>query len=91
MSCAHEQFDAKVEVDRIEDAGRFMAGIKITCLQCGLPFQFRGLEPGLHMDGARVSVDGIEARIAIVPQGAEPNPLQAMLFNIAVHKLGFDA
>lgn len=82
MSCKHEDFHAKVGVARLEDSGGFMAEITIKCAQCGLPFQFLGLPPGLDMQGATVGIDGLEARIAIVPQGSRPNPLQRMAFSI---------
>jgi len=80
--CKHMAFDAKVGVARLEDVGRFMAEIRIRCIDCDTPFQFRGLEPGLDTDGARVSLDGLEANIAIVPQGAAPNPLQRLAYNV---------
>ena len=80
--CKHMTFDAKVRVARLEDVGRFMAEIRIHCTECNTPFQFRGLEPGVDTDGARVSMDGLEANIAIVPQGAAPNPMQRMFYNV---------
>jgi hypothetical protein len=82
MTCKHENFHAKVAVARLEDIGGFMAEITIKCSQCDLPFQFLGLEPGLDMQGARVSIDGLEANIAICPQGSKPNPFQRMRYNI---------
>lgn len=81
-SCKHFNFDAKVAVARLEDSGGFMAEIRIHCTDCGIPMQFLGLDPGIDLQGARVSVDGLEANIAICPQGAKPNPLQRMAFNI---------
>lgn len=80
--CAHKDFHAEVHVIRLEDTGGFMAEITVKCTQCGIPFQFRGLEPGLDTHGARVSIDGLEARIAICPQGSRPSPLQRMAFNV---------
>lgn len=80
--CAHEDFHAIVRVARLEDTGAFMAEITVKCTQCGSPFQFLGLEPGLDTQGARVSIDGLEARIAISPQGARPSPLQRMAFGV---------
>lgn len=65
----------------MEDTGRYMAEIRISCTQCGLPFQFLGLEPGLDLNGARVSVDGLEANIAICPIGKEPSPLDNLMIN----------
>jgi hypothetical protein len=80
--CEHKEFKACVAVARLEDVGRFMAEITVHCAECGLPFQFLGLEPGIDTDGARVSLDGLEANIAICPQGARPNPLQRIAFNV---------
>lgn len=87
MSCTHHNFDAAVKVARLEDSGRFMAEVTIHCVDCKTPFQFMGLEPGVDLDGARVSIDGLEANIAICPQGAKPSPMQRMAFNIT----GFSA
>ena len=80
--CRHEDFNAKVRVARLEDSGRFMAEITVRCSQCDKPFQFLGLEPGVDLDGARVSIDGLEANIAIAPEDARPNPLQRMSFGV---------
>lgn len=83
MTCKHMNFNASVAVARLEDTGGFMAEIRIECMDCKKPFQFLGLEPGIDMQGARVSINGLEANIAICPEGAKPNPLQQMSFNIA--------
>ncbi|WP_455923328.1 hypothetical protein [Pseudomonas putida] len=86
MSCKHEAFEASVRVARIEDQGRFMAEIRITCANCGKPMQFMGLEPGLNYDGATVSLDGLEANIGIHPVGQRPNPLQKLLgYTVKAH------
>lgn len=82
--CPHMNFTAQVNVARIEDKGAFAADVTIRCFDCGIPFQFLGLEPGLDMQGARVSIDGLEARLAICPQGQVPSPMD----NIAL-KIGF--
>lgn len=65
LNCPHEEFHADVRVDRLEDSGRFCADITIKCVQCGTPFRFLGLPCGLDLNGAAVSVDGTEARLAI--------------------------
>jgi hypothetical protein len=80
--CAHEEFAGDIKVARFTDSGRFMAEITIKCAQCGTPFQFIGLEPGLHLGGARCSLNALEARIAIVPVGRAISPLQDMLMNL---------
>lgn len=59
-----------------------MAELKIFCGACNKPFQFLGLEPGLDLQGARVSIDGLEANIAISPEGVQPNPLHRMSYSI---------
>ena len=82
MICKHEEFHASVDVIRLEDTGNFVAEIKICCRQCDLPFQFLGLQPGLDTQGAFVSIDGLEARIGISPEGSKPNPLQRMGFGV---------
>jgi hypothetical protein len=79
-------FSAEVRVARLEDSGRFMAEIRVTCADCNKPFQFLGLEPGLDLQGARVSLDGLEANIAIVPEGTKPNPFQRLAYAVR----GFD-
>lgn len=81
-ACRHMNFDAKVGIARLENVGRFVAEIRIRCTDCDTPFQFRGLEAGCDTDGARVSIDGLEANIAIVPEGAAPNPFQRLAYNV---------
>jgi len=84
--CEHQSFDAAVRVARIEDKGRFMAEIRITCRDCGVPMQFMGLEQGLNLNGANVSLDGLEANIGIFPQGQRPSPMQEMLgYRVEAH------
>ncbi len=80
--CLHMNFSAHIAVNRIEDKGAFAADVRIRCTECGLPFQFLGLAPGLDMQGARVSLDGLEARLAICPQGQAPSPMDGIAINI---------
>lgn len=85
--CQHEQFRATVKVGRLTkvEGGPvtgYTADVRIKCANCGLPFQFLGLEPGIDSQGARVDLEGTEARLAICPQGSKPNPFQRMRFNI---------
>lgn len=79
MTCKHMNFEASVQVNRIEDKGRFMAEVRIKCTDCGTPMQFMGLKPGFDLNGATVSLDGLEANIGIHPQGQQPNPLQKLM------------
>ncbi|TIR78836.1 MAG: hypothetical protein E5X15_10485 [Mesorhizobium sp.] len=78
MPCKHMNFGASVAVNRLEDTGRFMADVTIRCADCNEPFQFIGLEPGLKMNGATVSIDGLEARLAISPNSQAMSPLERM-------------
>lgn len=79
QGCKHMAFDATVSVARLEDTGRFMAEIRIKCLDCGEPFQFLGLPMGLNMAGATVDPDGLEARIAILPDSQTLSPARRMM------------
>ncbi|WP_296294963.1 hypothetical protein [Rheinheimera sp.] len=40
--------------------------------------QFKGLPAGYNAEGAAVSIDGLELRIGICPQGDQPSPLHQM-------------
>ena len=81
-ACNHMSFEIASRVARLEDSGGFLLELKIACKDCGQAFQFLGLEPGLDLQGARVSIDGLEANIAITPVGTKPSPMQRMVYNI---------
>lgn len=79
--CKHNKIHkATVAVACLEDSGRFQAEIRIEC-ECGRPFQFVGLPLGLDLNGASMSVDGQEARLAIAPVGTIPQPLGKYLLS----------
>lgn len=80
-SCPHMNFDADVTVNRLEDSGRFVADVKIKCLDCGEPFQFLGLEPGVKLAGAAVSLSGLEAHLSILPNSQTMSPFARMMAN----------
>lgn len=80
--CEHKGFAAKVDVIRLADVGKFQAEISIGCIDCGKKFQFLGLQPGLDLGGARVSIDGLIAHMAICPEGERPSPLAQMAYGI---------
>ena len=65
--CEHNDFEASVTVNRLEDVKRFAADVHIKCRECGKPFQFLGLPGGLAPDYPTTSVDGTEARLPITP------------------------
>lgn len=91
MTCEHRAFRATVGVTRMskDDGGPitgYMAEVRVACAECGKPFQFLGLAAGLDTQGARVSLDGLEANIAITPQGTVPSPLARMAYGIERHQ-----
>ena len=67
--CEHKNFGANVNIQRLEDTKQFQADVTVWCDDCKLPFRFIGLPYGLDLNGAAVSVDGTEARLAIAPKG----------------------
>src|SRR5439155_15831666 len=88
--CEHKDFEANVVVNRLEDIGRFAADVTIRCKECSLPFQFVGLPVGLNLDGATVSLDATEARLAIVPRGEAPTVLGSFPRGFKVSAFSFD-
>mgnify|MGYP001006398901 CR=1 FL=1 len=85
--CVHMNFAASVGVGRLTQTEGgpvtgYVAEIRVNCADCGKRFQFLGLEPGYDNQGARVSLDGLEANIALAPEGEKPNPFQRMAYNV---------
>lgn len=79
MTCPHNNFKATVEVAKFDDLpGKYMAHVSVKCTDCGLPMQFKGLPFGLRMDGAALSADATELRVAMVPQGQAPTVMQQL-------------
>lgn len=76
--CQHMNFDARVNVTRLTDQNgnvdRYAADVRVQCAECHTPFEFRGLPIGSHFDGATMSADAQEARLAIIPFGSKPAP-----------------
>jgi hypothetical protein len=67
--CQHQNFEALVRVNRLVDSGRFSADISIRCAECREPFRFLGADAGLSPYQPMASVDGLELRAPIEPQG----------------------
>lgn len=72
ITCKHEEFKAVVGVHRLTETEGgpvtgYTADVNIKCLQCGLPFRFRGFQAGSHFAEPRVSVDSTELRAPIEP------------------------
>jgi hypothetical protein len=73
--CEHENFAANVQVNRITDIKRFTADITVKCVDCGIPFEFVGVEEcGLSYNHPTVNPSAQELRIPIKPKGLEILP-----------------
>jgi hypothetical protein len=91
--CAHEEFEAAVDVNRLTEkegggVSNFSADIRITCVQCGTPFHFIGVEQGLSFRRPMASADSLELRAPI-----GPGPLSAsghQTFEVAATQLPTD-
>lgn len=68
-TCPHADFRANVAVSRLEDAGRFVSDIRVQCAHCGEPFRFLGVPAGVSFEQPRVSIDALELRAPIEPEG----------------------
>lgn len=84
--CPHMNFQVEADVHRLTKTENgpvtgYMADLRIRCVDCGRRFQFIGLPAGMNMSGATVSIDALEAHLAICPQGEDPSVLD----KIAVH------
>lgn len=86
MDCQHLKFESMVTVIRIQNLGKFQANIVIRCADCGQPFEFVGLPRGMNIEGPAVSLDGLEARLAVRPIESRPiifkeDPSKARMLN----------
>lgn len=77
--CSHEVFFCTVDITRMKDTGQFMADVRVVCNQCKMPFRFLGLPAGLDFNGAAVSVDALEARLAIAPRDQVASEIEGTL------------
>jgi hypothetical protein len=68
-TCRHVEFDAVVEVARLEDLEAFQADIRIWCRECGVPMRFKSRTTvTVDLDGIGISIDRLELRAAIEPR-----------------------
>ncbi len=67
--CEHKEFEATVEVNRLEDIGRFTADVVVWCKKCRVKMSWLGLPRGVDLNGAATNTDGTELRAAIHPVG----------------------
>lgn len=71
--CTHQNFDASVTVNRIENTGQFMAEVYIECHDCKEPFHFVGVDYGVSFQRPMINVLGTELSAPIMP-GKIPVP-----------------
>lgn len=79
--CKHENFNCFANVGRLTDlVGRppdelaFTVDVRITCIDCGMPFEWVGLPNGSSHYQPTVSIDGQELRAPLVPKGGVVPP-----------------
>lgn len=77
-ACSHLQFEARVNVQRFEDTGTFLAEVTVWCADCKLPFSFVGLPNAISTSRACVNVDATEIALPIEP-GPKPIPVSGTI------------
>lgn len=79
MTCEHEDFSAVVEVNRLAASDDdptivgYSADVRVECASCGERFVFVGAPVGLLPTKPACSVDGLELRVPLRPQSADPH------------------
>lgn len=71
MSCAHEDFEAHVEINRLHEDGEdgphsFLADVTIHCVQCGEFFGFRGPPAGHSFREPRCRIDARQISLPLM-------------------------
>ena len=85
--CEHQNFEADVQVNRIEDIGRFSADVRVKCMDCGVPFRFIGLPSGVDVNSPTVSIDATEGRFPIAPKGEVLSELEGTPIGFSLRKV----
>lgn len=63
-----------------------MVDVRVECSDCKLPFRFIGLPAGLDLNGAAVSADAQEARLAIAPKGTVVSVLEGAPMGFTIRR-----
>lgn len=78
--CPHEDFEARVEVNRLADSEEpgaevtaYAADIKVWCAGCGERFRWIGVQAGLDPRKPMCSVDETELRAPLRPVSSDPD------------------
>lgn len=88
MACEHANFAANVNCIRFEDKQGYMAEVTIQCQDCGVPFRFLGLPPGIDFGSPTVSVDALTVHLPIAPQGEVVSFLDGAPQGFSIRKVG---
>ena len=67
MSCPHENFNGEMDVNRLEDSGRFVVDVRVQCGDCNERFVFIGLDVGASLERPMMSFGGHEAHLPVKP------------------------
>ena len=89
--CEHNEFNATVVTNRVLDENtkelvRFNVELKVWCSQCGMSLRFLGLPAGLDLDGASVSLDASEVRLAALPADRVYSELEGTPHGFTIRK-----
>lgn len=80
VPCPHMNFNASVNVFRLTDSKDetkvigYTTEIRVNCAECGLPFEFIGVDAGMMPSKPMASVDAQELRAPIRPKGCKILP-----------------
>lgn len=90
--CEHMNFACECNVGRLSETEggpitRYSLDVRVVCADCGLPFRFIGLPTGLDLNGAAVSIDGLEGRFAIAPKGQVVSVLEGAPMGFTVRRV----
>jgi hypothetical protein len=77
-ACPHEDFAAEVEVNRLSSVdggpiGAYSADIRVSCIACGEPFRWIGVQAGVKGDRPMCSVDETELHAPLRPASSDPD------------------
>lgn len=77
MECKHKHFYADVRVARITDEGQddnpdaeikaYIADVQVKCNECGIEFQFVGIEGGFNWNYPTTNVDATKVNLPMIP------------------------
>lgn len=75
INCKHNtNHNCFVDINYIQDKEAYMADIKIFCAECGMPFEFVGVEAGMLFTKPMASADAQTLRAPIKPKGSSVLP-----------------